>query len=156
MALHLQMQDHLFLHLISSCTVILPSLKTSSSLPVCPLSYHLHPSQIYKKLPTHSKAVTGPLCQIPLETVMEIWHHDSAGKSVRLPCPRLPDTKWAQVSFTLISLNLYGNSIDLANPRRQTWGFLLEIHTCNSYYFYYIASFTVLHSSRALPFLLRS
>lgn len=85
-----------------------------SNLPVCSLSYHLHLYQIYKKFPTHSEAVSGALCPTSFETLVEIWYCDNSRKSVRLLCPRLPGHKWAQFVFILISLNLYGNFIDLA------------------------------------------
>lgn len=68
----------------------------------------LHPSQIYKKyclLILRLSQVSQFITPLKL-SFMEIWHHESAGKSVKLPCPGFPD-KGAQVSYLRIIKSLW-------------------------------------------------
>lgn len=84
-ALCQQLQAHPLFYLMYSCTVILPSRPHPVYRRTSQLVFAPFPD--LQKIAYHSETVSGLLCPIPLETLLEIWHHDNAGKCVRLLCP---------------------------------------------------------------------
>lgn len=107
MPLHRQLQGHPLFHLIDTYTVTLPLGphqvdQFAPSAAVCTLPrFTRNIARFFWGCLKTSQFIT------PLKlSFMESLHHESAGKSVKLPCPGLPD-KGAPVSYFRITKSLW-------------------------------------------------